>query len=370
MTTSDTMVNMTSHIYHLSDDVIHYINTAVIPAIGVFGVLGNTLNLAVLSWRCGKKDIDKLERRALIGLISLAISDLCLCLVMIPSAVFSESKTFFSDHSLEMYYRLYGNYFHNVFIKISTWLTVIIAGARYVGICHPLKARIMLGSMATKLAIALTFLLWIGLLSPLLASYDVQEMSDNNVTIGYVADLGVFNTNVKLKLIMTYLWAILGFFLPIFLLSIFNICLIRALRASHRLHQSMVRNRAGSRDNSTRITVTLVALVIMFMITVSPSEILHFYSEVVPESVFTMELFLTLGNLLQAVNFAFHFVLYCAVNVTFRSTVNNMACFVVNKLGCCRTETYPTNRQRSNSPPTQTISLSRQFLNKVNETQV
>ena len=365
-TTSVTMTNMTSYLHQLSDDVIHYINTSVIPALGVFGVLGNALNLAVLSWRRGRTAIDELEKRTLIGLISLTISDLCLCLVMIPSAVFSGSKAFFPDHNLEMYYRLYGNYFHNVFIKISTWLTVIIAGTRYVAICRPLKARIMLGSLTTQLVIALTFLLCIVLLSPLLASYDVQEISRNNFTLGYVVDLGVFHTNVTLKVTMTYFWAILGFFLPIFLLGIFNISLIRALRSSHRLRQSMAQNRTVPRDNSRRITVTLVALVMMFMITVSPSEVLHFYIEVVPESVFTMELFLTLGNLLQAVNFAFHFVLYCAVNVTFRSTIKNMTCFVVHKICCCNKETYPTNMRRHSSLLT---PLSKQ-LDEVNETQV
>ena len=331
---SDPVIMRSGHVTDLSTQVMYYINAVLIPILGVIGLVGNTLNLAVLSWKYRRTEVDTLERRALIGLISLTVSDWWFCLVLLPSAAFSHSKTLFSKRCLEMYYRLYGNYFHNVFIKISTWLTVIIAGARYIGICHPLKARIMLGSVATKLAIAATFIIWMALLAPVLWSYKLQHMYLDNNTLLYIVDLGVFNTNQHLKVSMTYSWAILGFFLPITVLALFNICLIRALRASHRLRQSVVRNRAGSRDQSSRITVTLVALVIMFIILVSPSELLHFYIDVVPESYTTMEIFLTLGNVLQAVNFSFHFVLYCAVNVSFRRAIITIVCVIMAKLRC------------------------------------
>ena len=332
---------------HTGKSAIYYLDAVIIPAIGVFGILGNSMNLAVLSWCYGKSAIETLERRALVGLIVLSVSDLCLCILFLPHAAFSESKTFFSDHSLEMYYRLYGNYIHNVFIKISTWLTVIIAGARYVGICHPLKARIMLGSMATKLAIALTFLFWMALLSPLLLSYKLLEVPIDNSTVVYILDIGIFNTNHYLQMTMTYIWAILGFFMPIVFLFFCNVCLIRALRASHRLRQSAVRNRATACDHSSRITVTLVALVIMFLVLVAPSELIHFYTDLVPESYATMELLFTLGNLLQAVNFSFHFILYCTVNVTFRRATIMLFFIGMARIRCYKVIINSDTRRRS-----------------------
>ena len=343
VTGSDHAVMVRSgHVTDLSTEVMYYINAVLNPTIAVIGLIGNSLNLAVLSWKYRRTEIDTLERHALIGLIFLALSDWWFCLALLPSAAFARSKTFFPQRCLEMYYRLYGNYFHNVFIKISTWLTVIIAGARYIGICHPLKARLILRSLATKLAIAATFIIWMALLTPILWSYKLEHMYLDNNTMLYIVDLGVFNTNQHLKVSMTYSWSILGFFLPITVLAYFNICLIRALRASHRLRQSVVRNRAGSHDQSSRITVTLVALVIMFMIFVSPSELLHFYIDVVPESYTTMEIFLTLGNVLQAVNFSFHFVLYCAVNVSFRRAAVTIACTILSKVTC---QTYNTSSE-------------------------
>ena len=73
---------------------------------------------------------------------------------------------------------------------------------------------------------------------------------------------------------------------------------------------------------NVRITLTLVALILMFTVLMSPSELLHFYSLLVKsDSYRTFEVATHVTNILQALNFAFHFVLYCVVNVTFRRTI-------------------------------------------------
>ena len=81
---------------------------------------------------------------------------------------------------------------------------------------------------------------------------------------------------------------------------------------------------SSSRRSHHRITVTLVALVIMFLLLVSPSEIVQFYQHVRPETHWTREVAVQITNLLQTINFALTFVLYCAVNVAFRRAVVKM----------------------------------------------
>ena len=311
------------------------LNGVMIPAMGMCGVVGNIMNLTILSWRCSKREIDVLERGALLGLIALAVSDLCFCLGILPMMSFYDDKTRFNSKNFHYYYQVYGIYFHDVFIKISTWLTVIIATARYVAICHPLRARIFAGLFATKVAIVSTYAFWFVLLSPILWSYEPQhiEYPDNNISF-YVIDVGKFTTNQIMKTCFTYIWAFIGYFFPVTILAFCNIKLIQALRESAKWRECSARSAPSGRDANLRITSTLVALIVMFLILVSPSELLHFYKEVVQPDKYwaVIEMALTCTNLLQALNFAFHFVLYCAVNVTFRRTMVNVFYMLLGKV--------------------------------------
>ncbi len=310
-----------------------WFNGILIPIICLFGILGNLLNLAILTWRYNHREIDVLERGALLGLIALALSDFFFCLGMTPNVVYYDDKVDFYSKNFYYFYQLYRMYIHNVFIKISTWLTMIIATARYIAICHPLHARIFAGLSTTKAAIILTYLYWMLLYLPMLWIYQVHEIPLETGTM-YVLDLGAFQTWPALKPCFTYLWAFTGYFIPIAILTFCNVNLIHALRESRKWRESSIRSNAPSgRDSNLRITLTLIALILMFLVLVSPAEILHFYEDVVEKNSFPSFWMATIGtNILQAVNFAFHFVLYCAVNVTFRRTIINGAYILLSKL--------------------------------------
>ena len=166
-------------------------------------------------------------------------------------------------------------------------------------------------------------------------------------------DVETFDTNKKLNSIFTYLWACLGYFVPVAVLAFCNVWLILALRESRVLRETAARvsSRSGgysaSRRSSNRITFTLIALVVMFIVLVSPSEIVHFYLHVQPEAMYTLEITLIMTNLLQTINYALTFVLYCAVNVTFRRTIIRMGYYVINI--CHRSGKRSMHRQESMS---------------------
>lgn len=305
-----------------SHNVQFIVQGIAVPTIGLMGILGNLLNLAILSWRSWKREDDTLEKVALVGLIALAASDLCFCLTIVPNYTEFYSQTSYDSLSFSLYYKLYGSYVQNVFIKTSTWLTMVVATARYIAICHPLRARICFGLTATKVAIVSTYLFWSILLLPYLWEFTAVPLTMNNHT-QYILDTGPFINNRHMWNTFTYMWAFMGYFIPVAILAFCNVCLILALRESRLLRESVAVSRNGTssaRRSNRRITMTLIALVLMFMILVSPSELLHFCIHLgIPFEVIEVGVLVT--NVLQAINFAFHFVLYCAVNVTFRRTL-------------------------------------------------
>lgn len=309
----------------ISPDLEYYLKGVVLPTIAVIGVFGNAMNLIVLSWRYKRRDVDVLEKGALLGLIALAFSDLCFCLGLLPQMFFYKSRTLFDKRGLSMYYQMYAAYYENVFIKTSTGLTLLVGVARYVGICHPLRlnARIFIGLKGIRIAIGMIYLFWIIVLIPMWWHYTIIDLKfPNNKTKVYL-DLGPVTANRKVRLTFTYLWTCFGYFIPAAILVFCNMRLIAALWESARLRQRTVRKSSmASRDYTVKITLTLVFLILSFIILVSPSEILHFYADVVqPATYAAFELAVLCTNILQALNFAFHFMLYCAVNASFRKAV-------------------------------------------------
>lgn len=304
-----------------SDDaVVFLLDEVLIPTIAALGMIGNGLNVFILSWRHRRRDIDIMEKSALLGLIALAVSDMAFCTLVVPKTLLP-SRTWFTVRGVHLAYQLYGIYLQNVFIKTSTWLTLVVGLARYVGICHPLRARLCIGMAGIRTAILCTYGFWFVAEAPLLWTYDVKEMIVDNTTYYYI-DVGAFARNEALQTGFTYAWALIGYLVPVATLIYCNSCLIRALRQSHKLRrQASVRSDSSMRH--MRITLTLIVLILMFILLVSPSEIIHFYSSMHVDSsrVHDYKLGIICTNVLQTVNFAFSFVLYCVVNATFRRTV-------------------------------------------------
>jgi len=62
--------------YHVVERLV---NRAVAPAICVFGIIGNLLNLVVLTRKRLQCSMDRMEKSAHVGLVALAISDMMFC---------------------------------------------------------------------------------------------------------------------------------------------------------------------------------------------------------------------------------------------------------------------------------------------------
>ena len=325
--TEDIMMNTT---IKAVEDAKYIIKGYINPCVCVFGIFGNMFNLLVLTRRRLQSTMDcSMERAAHLGLLTLAISDMLYCLVTLPSAFLPKARTLFTDQEyVLLYVQLYQQCFQNIFVHTSIWLTVIMAAGRYAAICRPLQARYLVGINATRVAVALTFVFWTLLELPRFWYNIVYPVPCNPPyqRSYYVIDNGPFlhPSNSSYKIAFDYIWSIIGFFIPITVLAYCNIHLIRALKESSRVRQ-LYRVHPRSTTHGSRITPTLVAIVCLLIVLVSPSEFLNFYFFAIEEnSVESFNLAIVITNLLQSLNFSCNFILYCLVNVHFRETCKDL----------------------------------------------
>lgn len=308
--------------------IINFLNGMVIPALVYFGILGNVLNLVVLSSRISKKEPDALEKSALVPLIALAVSDLLFCAVTALGSVRHPSMCI-RRLTFRVAQTMYGPYFKNLFIKTSTWFTLLVGVARYVGICYPMKARLFISLKGVSVSVVAGFITWTVFLLPYCWSWKLSPMQ---LAPGfYYLEDGAFDG--ALEKVFSYLWLSLGYIIPTLVLIFCNFCLIAALRRSRKLHQETCSARHPNKaaDVHTRITVTLVILIFMYVFLVSPSEVAAFLSLVMPTQEY--RLLVAVANTLQVTNLTCHFILYCIINATFRRAMSGTC---VALLGLCR----------------------------------
>jgi len=80
------------------------------------------------------------------------------------------------------------------------------------------------------------------------------------------------------------------------------------------------------------VTATLVAVIVLFLILVSPSEILKFsYTLSGGEDTPTYAIIKNITNLMQTINFSMNFVLYCFVNKSFRTSLKDICFWLCRK---------------------------------------
>ncbi len=332
-----------------------------------------------------------MEKGALTGMISLAISDLLFCLVTLSGTYLPPSQMVYNSRNFVYYYTLYGNCVQNIFIKTSTWFTVILAMSRHFVVSQPIRARQYMKCRHTMMAIVICLIIWIGLNIPLAYLWTPIEIQCPGGTL-YILDAGPFVSNHSLKMGFTYFWFIIGFVIPVGILAYSNTRLLLSLQGSRRLRQNSVlqsrenrktsemsENRRNLVDDNVRnveknnddinnagrpfmlgskhstgdigqrrqhpmvcrqhssadgaqrrITYTLIAIVSLFFFTILPSEIILMYQEIKkPDYNGAFRYALIIANLLQAFNFSGNFAMYCIVNAYFRKTILSwlMWCF-------------------------------------------
>jgi len=160
------------------------------------------------------------------------------------------------------------------------------------------------------------------------------------------------------EVVYDVVWAVVCLFIPLLILVVCNVCLVRAIRQSRQLQrlcranfrlattttttqcrgdgQDVSDDTVNSAGQRQRMTPTLVALIVVFIVCVSPSALLFTLKltgigDPTSGSKTAYHVYQTttvVANSLFLVNFAANFVLYCIINVRFRCTARDVLCCV------------------------------------------
>ncbi|XP_048771252.1 FMRFamide receptor-like [Ostrea edulis] len=330
--TMTTLINSSTHtMYEQSTtlpptnserDVINVLNNYGLPAVCLFGIVGNILNLTILTRRKLRRSLRTVEQAANLCLISLALSDFLFCLFAFPTTFLPTDH--YTEKGFFLYYGMYSTAIINVFILTSTWLTVTMATERYIAICHPLNQILLMTLRKTKLIIICVYVLSALFNVPVLWRNQVVEKVINNNTVVYILEIIPLGHDTMVDTIYRVVWAILGNFIPLILLVGFNICICYKIHQSYRYRKKFQYDNSSSQDTNITLTTTLIVIVVMFLILVAPSEIvLHIASMVHTENYRSIE---AVMNFMQSVNFSVNFILYCIISSYFRKTLRHIFC--------------------------------------------
>ena len=307
-----------------SSNGVEYIQKVGIPIVCLVGIVGNILNIIILTRENVRNSFDMMERSAHTGLMALAVSDLVFCIAAFPMA-FQRVQLLYTELNFMVYYKFHHHAILNMLLMTSTWLTVLMAVGRYLAICHPLYARVLIELKSTKIIICLIFSISLG--------FTIPSLWKNKIITGCTAECPCYNP-VKgiLYLNKTFIYvyeitrSVLLVFIPLLLLSICNFCLIRALRKSNKMRRRYGHTPALESEN--RLTPTLISIIVLNIVLVCPSEILRFYRRMITmkseDELDLLNLASNVTNFMQLVNFAINFILYFVINIHFRRAARHM----------------------------------------------
>ena len=303
-------------------DILNVINNFGLPTVCLFGIVGNILNLTILTRRKLRRSLRTVEQAANLCLIALALSDFMFCLFAFPTTFLPSEH--YTEKGFILYYGMYSPAIINVFILTSTWLTVTMATERYFAICHPLNQTLLMTLKRTKLIIVIVYMLSVLFNVPVLWRNQVDQRVIINSTVVYTLEIIPLGQDKIADTTYRLVWAILGNFLPLILLVGFNICICRKIHQSYQYRKKFHFDPSSSQDTNVTLTTTLIVIVVMFLILVAPSEIvLHIASMLHSDNYRSIE---AIMNFMQSVNFSVNFILYCIISSYFRKTLRHIVC--------------------------------------------
>lgn len=351
-------------------DVTHYrrakaVSLYVLPAIFVFGTLGNALCVAVFarkllgtcSSRFGLRD--NIELSAASGFFLLSLSDLLLCVSGLPDFLLSNVGYADSGDIVEVI-KLHGRVIQpvllNVWIFTSAWVTCSLSIERYLVITYPLQAKSKCSCLLTAGTGLGIFIASLALNFPSFFKYSVHCAQPDCYLMPTK-----FLLNSTSNLVYHVIWSLFGCVVPFCILSFANIRLLVALRRNSTSFRDAVENggvaeggvactrrHAPSLDkNSNRrarqVTLILALIVSSYLLLVTPASCLELIRPFLPRAQLNWyRLAVIITNTTQATNFSFGFLLYVCMSARFRRDVRRLA-------SCCTLTSSKGRDQGQNS---------------------
>ncbi len=313
------------------------LDTVSMPLVFTIGIVGNIMNLIVLGQKRFRRGLNHIERSALTGLIFLAVSDFLFCLVGLPGTLLStKSPSVLKGTVAGLYYGIYRAGLFNLFLFTSTWMTVSISLERYIALVHPFTARWLIRIDRSVSAHVSIVVFSFTLNLPLFFKHKIVNtpclVDGQCLTCHYPLPTQFYLEHKALFHAHTILWAVVGTGVPFLLLVFANVRISFAVWSASRMIPTG--NAADESKNTaltSRITMTLMAMIVTFLFLVGPSMVLTFLTSVSAVSSeqqthFAYMVAVLVTNFCQAVKLATNFLLYCVTNKQFRDSVQGAVC--------------------------------------------
>ncbi|XP_064480517.1 FMRFamide receptor-like isoform X1 [Ornithodoros turicata] len=310
----------------LLDSSRFWIQRVLVPIITIIGVVGNTVTIVIMTRRRMRSSTNSY-------LAALAICDMLYLLCVFALSL--KHYQFIQEQGLYIYYNCFPLIvmLADACSNTSVWLTATFTMERYIAVCHPIRGKVLCTESRARKAIFIVFAFCFSFTLPTLFEYSVTEKHDpvTNTTRTHL-DASELGKNELYKKIYYWLTVVLFTVIPFLLLAIFNAFLVRSVHLSRKQRSRMTQRTDSSRDNQeNKITVMLIAVVILFFVCQLPTAVTLLYTSIrSPEPDTDGEkLIFILGNIfnfLMTINAAGNFILYCLLSQKYRRTFLQIFC--------------------------------------------
>ena len=290
------------------------------PAICVFGMLCNILNLCVL---CQKE----LSDSPYTYLTALAVADFGMLAMS-----FSHLVTVKAANSLAL--ALFNTYFYfgmgNIFFNCSVWFIVLLTIERMLFVVRPLLTRSSRKKAMIKIVIAIVCCCLLNI--PRFFIYEVREYENTGLFFPFGTE---FQKSQHFYGI-SWFHALMINFIPLIILIVANSILIFAVHRARKQREEFQMNsnqEQAWRKDEARLTKTLISVVILFIVCTLPSAFVEdpisyaFFSGDKTWAEYLMsagnQTFIYISNILLFLNCSLNFILYCSFNDKFRRAMKH-----------------------------------------------
>ncbi|XP_042233164.1 FMRFamide receptor-like isoform X2 [Homarus americanus] len=310
-------------------DISRYVvQRVLVPMVLVVGVVGNAVTIVVLTRRQMRSSTNNY-------LTALAISDLLYLVFIFSLSIRHHPGMSRPHHWFYWHYFRYALWLTDASSSTSIWLTVTFTIERYIAVCHPIKGKVFCTESRAKRVIVAVFILCFALTATTPHEWVINEVTDATGQARLVMNYSVLGSNATYKKVFYWFTAVIFILLPLVLLAVFNSFLIHVVKLSRAQRRTMTNHRV-ERDNHSqsqenKITIMLIAVVLLALVCQLPVAVLLLYTTVYVSEPHSNSQYveLSLGNifnLLAAINAACNFVLYCAMSDKYRRTFLRTFC--------------------------------------------
>ncbi|GFS30109.1 FMRFamide receptor [Trichonephila inaurata madagascariensis] len=300
-----------------------WVQRILVPSIMTIGIIGNGITIVIMTRRRMRSSTNNY-------LAALAIFDMMYLIFTFILSLSHYPRVPDSDHYVYWRLKPFILMLTDTCSNTSVWLTVTFTVERYIAVCHPMKGKVFCTESRAKKAIVAVFLFCFAFTIPTPFEWKVIERVNQETNHSILAlDHSEMGKNYLYRTIYYWLTVVFFIFVPFILLAIFNSFLIRSVHLSKVQRSSMTRE---TNDNSqeNKITIMLIAVVILFFICQLPTAC-HLLYSTLHENFDAKQLNLLRGlgnifNFLMSLNSAGNFVLYCLLSQKYRRTFIQIFC--------------------------------------------